>query len=73
MAKAAKATGEVQVKMIVDEEGKVIWARAISGQPLLQPTAVRAACRERFSPSHVVGRNIKVKGAGLITYNFKLP
>ncbi len=72
LAKAANVSGEVQVKMIVNEEGKVIWARAISGHPLLHQAAVRAACRARFSPSYVIGRKMKVKAVGLITYNFRL-
>jgi TonB family protein len=72
LAKAANVLGEVQVKMVVDEKGKVIWAKAISGHPLLHRAAVRAACSTRFSPSYVIGRKMKVKTVGLITYNFKL-
>jgi TonB family protein len=47
-AKAAHATGEVVVQMIINEEGKVIAAKAISGHPLLQAASVTAARRSRF-------------------------
>lgn len=72
-AKADNISGEVQVKIGVDEVGKVIWARAINGQPVLQPAAVRAACRTRFTRSTFIGRTIKVKAVGVMNYKFKLP
>jgi TonB family protein len=72
-AKAEDISGAVQVKIVVDEAGKVIWARAISGHQILQRAAVRAACRARFTPSTFIGRKIKVKAVGIMTYNFLLP
>jgi TonB family protein len=48
IAAAAHASGKVDVLVVVDESGAVIWARAISGNPLLQSAAVRAACKWRF-------------------------
>jgi TonB family protein len=48
IAKAAKASGAVDVLVVVDEKGHVIWARAVNGHPLLQFAAVRAACKWRF-------------------------
>ncbi len=72
-AKAENISGEVQVKMVVDEEGKVIWARAVNGHEMLQQAALRAACRTRFTPSTFIGRKIKVKAVGVMTYKFKLP
>jgi TonB family protein len=71
-AKAEKISGRVQVKFVVNEEGKVIWARAISGKPKLQRAAVSAACRSRFTPSTLLGSKVKVKAIGIITYVFKL-
>src|SRR5438128_8087463 len=43
IAKAAKASGTVTVQVLVDEEGSVISAKAVSGHPLLQQAAVDAA------------------------------
>lgn len=67
-AKAAKATGIVAVDIVIDEEGRVVWAKAIEGHELLQQVSVRAACQARFSPMKISGR--AVKASGVITYNF---
>jgi TonB family protein len=73
LAKVAHISGEIQVKIVVDEKGKIIWARALSGHLLLRQAAVRAACHARFSPSYVSENKVKLKTVGVITYNFKLP
>jgi TonB family protein len=70
IAKAARAQGTVVVQIVVDEEGKVISASAVSGHPLLQPAAVAAARQARFSPTRLEGQPVKV--SGVITYNFVL-
>lgn len=69
-AKAALASGAVNVQIIVDEEGKVISARAVSGHPLLRQAAEEAALRARFTPTRVDGKPVKVNGT--IAYNFAL-
>src|SRR5436309_2897890 len=43
IAKLARARGSVAVHLVVDEQGKVISARATSGHPLLRAVAVEAA------------------------------
>ena len=58
------------MKVIVDEEGKVIAAQAVSGHPLLQAAAVKAAREARFTPTLLDGKPVKVQG--VITYNFVL-
>jgi len=67
-AKAVKASGEVRVKILVDESGNVISAEAISGHPLLRAAAVSAASSAKFSPTILSGNPVKV--AGTISYNF---
>lgn len=69
-AKRAGAQGTVTVHIVVDEEGKVIEATAVSGHPLLHDAAVSAARRARFSPTRLSG--VPVKVSGRITYNFVL-
>jgi TonB family protein len=69
-AKAARASGTVTVRVLVDEEGRVIEAEAVSGHPLLQQAAVTAARQARFSPTLLSGQPVKV--AGVVTYNFVL-
>ena len=68
IAKAARAAGTVTVQIVVDEQGRVISASAVSGHPLLQQAAVAAARQARFSPTLLSGQPVKV--SGVITYNF---
>jgi TonB family protein len=70
IARAARASGVVTVQIVVDEDGKVISASAVSGHPLLQQAAVAAARQARFSPTLLSGQPVKV--TGVITYNFVL-
>jgi TonB family protein len=70
IARAARASGTVVVQILVDESGRVISARAVSGHPLLQQAAVAAARQARFSPTLLSGQPVKV--SGVITYNFVL-
>lgn len=70
IAKAARASGTVVVQVVVDEQGRVVSAHAVSGHPLLQQSAVSAARQARFSPTLVSGQPVKV--TGVITYNFVL-
>jgi TonB family protein len=68
IARAAKASGTVNVEVLVDELGSVIAAHAVSGHPLLQGAAVNAARQAKFSPTSVNGEPTKING--IITYNF---
>lgn len=68
IAKAAHASGTVTVQVVIDETGKVISARALSGHPLLQRESVQAAYRARFTPTLLSKQSVKV--SGVITYNF---
>jgi TonB family protein len=68
IARSAHASGAVQVQITVDENGQVVAARAISGHPLLQAAAVKAARQASFSPSSVNGEPKKV--SGVLVYNF---
>jgi TonB family protein len=70
VARAARASGTVVVRIVVDEEGKVTEAEAVSGHPLLRQAAVQAAKHARFSPTFLSGQPVKVTGN--ITYNFVL-
>jgi TonB family protein len=70
-AKAVKASGAVAVQVLVDEEGNVIAATAVSGHPLLRASAVDAARAAKFEPTRLSGEAVKV--SGVLTYNFALP
>jgi TonB family protein len=68
IAREAGVSGTVTVQILLDETGKVISARAVSGHPLLKAAAEKAAYQARFSPTILTGQAVKV--SGIITYNF---
>jgi len=68
IAKQAHVQGQVSVQVLIDEMGKVLNAKVISGHPLLIIEAQRAAMQARFTPTKLSGQPVKV--SGLITYNF---
>jgi protein TonB len=68
IARAAHAAGTVVVQVLIDENGSVVSAKAVSGHPLLQAVAVGAARQARFSPTKLSGQPVKV--TGVIQYNF---
>ncbi|HYO90645.1 MAG TPA: energy transducer TonB [Pyrinomonadaceae bacterium] len=70
VARAARQSGTVTVQVIVDESGKVISARSVSGPPLLLAAAAKAASEATFSPTKLSGKPVKV--TGVVTYNFVL-
>jgi protein TonB len=70
LAKRMRVQGTVAVQVLVDESGRVISAKAVSGSPFLTTEAQRAALQARFSPTRLGERPVKV--SGVITYNFVL-
>ena len=70
VARAANMQGTVAVQIVIDEQGRVVSAKATSGPPLLMQAAVQAAYRARFTPTVLGGQPVKVTGS--ITYNFLL-
>lgn len=65
---SGEATGVVLVQVLIDENGAVIDAKAVSGPQNLQAAAVNAARLARFSPTTLMGEPVKV--AGTLSYNF---
>lgn len=65
-AKAAGATGVVNVRVLVDEEGNVVSAKAISGHALLQKEAEGAALATKIRPFTLNGQPILVQGILLL-------
>ena len=68
IARSAHASGAVQVQVLIDENGNVVSAHAVSGHPLLQAAAVAAARASKFTPTKLSGQPVKVNG--VIIYNF---
>lgn len=68
-ARAVRATGAVNVQVLVDTDGNVVEAKAVSGHPLLRQTAVTAARSAKFAPTMLAGKPIKVKGILVFIFN----
>jgi TonB family protein len=69
-AKRSRISGVVSVEVVIDENGKIISAKAISGPGMLQQASVNAALRAKFSPTTLSGQAVKV--TGVINYNFSM-
>jgi protein TonB len=70
IAKAAGVQGSVSVEILVDEQGRVVSAKATTGHALLRVAAQQAAMRASFTPTKLNGEPVKI--SGVITYNFML-
>src|SRR4051812_8588023 len=70
LARQIRKQGPVNVQILVDEQGKVVSAQAVSGDPMLTGAAREAALRARFTPTMLNGQAVKIQG--VITYNFVL-
>ena len=67
-AREKKASGGVNVQVTIDEQGQVLSAKAISGDPLLKAASEEAARNSKFAPTTLQG--VPVKVTGVIYYNF---
>ena len=67
-ARAVNIYGQVKVQVLIDVDGSVFSANIISGNFLLQSSAVKAAFQSKFEPLILGGEPISVKG--IINYNF---
>jgi hypothetical protein len=67
-AKAAGASGLVQVEVLIDTNGKVIQARARTGNKLLHPEAERAALASTFNRPTFGGK--PARAIGFLVYRF---
>ena len=67
-AKAVGAKGNVNIQVMIDEAGRVVSAKAVSGHPLLRQVAETAARQATFNPTLLSGKPVKV--TGVIVYKF---
>lgn len=67
-AKAVGAEGAVNVQVVIDENGDVVSANAVSGHPLLRQAAETAAFASKFKPTLLNNQAVRV--TGIIVYNF---
>jgi TonB family protein len=70
-AKKDRVSGQVQVKVVLDEAGNVVSAEATFGPEPLRAAAVEAAKRARFKPTLFSG--VPQKVFGIVLYDFVPP
>src|SRR5262245_23321764 len=70
IARTARASGAVQVQVMISEEGRVISAEVVSGHPLLREAALQEAKQWTFTPTE--SSVVPVKVQGILTFNFAL-
>jgi TonB family protein len=63
-------SGTVVVEVVVDADGNVKSARAVSGHPLLRDASVTAARQWKFTPTQLQGKAVEV--VGTLTFDFNL-
>lgn len=69
IAKRNRIGGEVIVDTIVNESGKVIYAKAVKGKSILRPAATEAAYHAAHQPKYTCG-NRAIKFRWQIKYHF---
>lgn len=62
MARKRRIQGTVTVELVIDEAGKVVWARATDGPAELRVTSEAAARTARFKPTSLSGTAVSVRG-----------
>ncbi len=70
VALSERLGGRVLVKVLIDENGRVLEAKRLCGPDLLVPVSEIAASKWEFSPTVHKGNPIKVQG--ILTFNFTL-
>ncbi|MEP6925714.1 MAG: energy transducer TonB [Pyrinomonadaceae bacterium] len=67
-ASKKQISGTVTVKVLINEQGNVISAKATEGPKELREAAEKAALQSKFTPTTLYGKPVKVQG--VIVYNF---
>ena len=61
-AKDKRIEGRVEVQLLVNEDGEVIFANPLSGPEELWAESVKAAVAARFKPTRLSGEPVKITG-----------
>ncbi len=68
MAQASRTEGDVELKVAVDEHGRVSEVTVLSGSPLLAPAAVAAVRRWEYQPTLVNDQPVPVEGYVVVKF-----
>jgi TonB family protein len=69
LARQARVWGTVVVNAVIDEHGNVVQARALSGHPLLIPSALKAVQQWKYEPTTLNGTPVSVEMEVTVHFN----
>jgi TonB family C-terminal domain len=67
-AKDQKVQGRVEVQLLVNEDGEVIFANPLSGPEELWAEAVKTSVSARFKPTTLSGKPVKITGRIILDF-----
>ena len=70
IAKQLHVEGEVQVQIVIGEEGKVEGATAVAGNPILTKAALDTVKDWKFTPFKSDGKAVKAQA--VLSFSFKM-
>jgi TonB family protein len=73
IAKAAHVQGDVIVSVIVDEKGRIVSAKVVSGPAMLQQAALDAVKKFQFNPFSVGNKPIRITTTLTIPFHIDKP
>jgi protein TonB len=68
IALAARITGVVQLKAIIGKDGNIRELQALSGPPLLVPSAIDAVKQWHYKPYLLNGEAVEVETSVTVTF-----
>jgi periplasmic protein TonB len=69
IARVARVQGQVVVSAIIDPNGNVVSARAVSGPGLLMPAALEAVEKWKYAPTYLDGQAVSLAMDVTVTFN----
>jgi TonB family protein len=69
-AKRNRMSGPVRVEAIINEEGNVVFAKVIKGNPIFRSSALAAAYKSKYQPKKTCGER-PIKFRWIINYTFR--
>jgi len=71
IARTAKVEGTVEVDAVIDEQGNVVQARAVSGPKLLFAAAVQAVVKWKYEPTTLDGMPVPIQMQVAVVFHLR--
>ena len=70
LARQAKVQGDVRLDAVIDEQGRVVELKVVSGHPLLLDSAIKAVSQWRYQPTLLNDQAVSIQL--IVTVQFRL-